>query len=63
MLDMALRATPARWWAMHKKNIATWETCHRLLVVRFANDAGGVSYIYDGQMNPKAHIAACIQEW
>ena len=48
MLDMALRATPARCWATHKKNIITWETCHRLLVVRFGNDAGGVSYIYDG---------------
>lgn len=59
-LDMALRDTPTRWWAMHKKNIATWETCHRLLVVRFGEDAGGVSYRYDGQTNPKAHIEACI---
>lgn len=48
---------------MHKKNIATWETCCRLLVVRFGDDAGGVSYRCDGQTHPKAHISACIQAW
>ena len=26
-LDVALRATHARWWASYKQNIATWETC------------------------------------
>ena len=34
-LDVALRATPAIWWATHKQNIATWETCQRLLMIRF----------------------------
>ena len=63
MLDMALRATPTRWWAMHKKNITTWETCHKLLMVIFGDNVGGFSYRYDGQMNPKAHIEACIQAW
>ena len=43
-LDMALRATPARWWIAHKKNIATRETCQRMLVIRFGDDAGGVRY-------------------
>ena len=33
-LDVALRATPARWWVAHKQNIATWETCQRLLLIR-----------------------------
>ena len=63
MLDMALQATPGRLWAMHKKNITTLETCHRLLVVRFGDDVGGVSYRYDGHTNPKEHIEACIQAW
>ena len=47
-LDVALRATPTRWWATHKRNIANWETCHRLLIVRFGEDDGGMNYKYDG---------------
>ena len=42
-LNVALPATPARWWTVHKRNIATWETCHMMLVVIFGNDAGGVN--------------------
>ena len=60
---MALQATPARWWDMQKKNINTWETCHRLLAIRFGDDAGGMSYRYDGQTNPRVHIEACVQAW
>jgi len=26
-LNLALRATPARWWGTHKKNIGTWQEC------------------------------------
>lgn len=63
MLHMVLRDTPTRWWATHRKNIAKWETCHRLLMVIFGNDTGGVNYRHDGQINPKAHIEAFIQAW
>ena len=41
-LDVALRATPARWWDAHKKNIATWETCQRLLMIRFGDRPNGI---------------------
>ena len=27
VLDIALRATPARWWAAHKNTISSWPTC------------------------------------
>ena len=30
-LVVALRATPARWWTMHQANIATWETCIKIV--------------------------------
>ena len=46
-LDVALRATPARWRTVHKRNIATWETYHRLLIIRFGEDVGGMNYRYD----------------
>ena len=62
-LVVALRATPARLWTMHKKNITTWETRHRLLAVRFGIDAGGMSYWYDGHTNPIIHMEACVQAW
>ena len=48
---------------MHKRNIATWETCHRLLAVIFGNDAGGMNYRYDGQTNPRIHVESCGKAW
>ena len=62
-LYVALRATPAIWWTMHKRNIATWDTCHRLLMIIFGEDAGGMDYRYGGQTNPRIHIEACVQAW
>ena len=70
-LDVALRATLARWWVAHKRNIATWETCHILLIIRFGEDVGGMNYRYDGQTDPRIHIETCakackhrnIDEW
>ena len=32
-------------------------------MVRFGDDVGGLNYRYDGQINPKAHIESCTQEW
>lgn len=60
---MALRGTLARWWTAHNRNIATWETCHRLLAIRFGNDARGINYKYDGQNNPRIHMESCVKAW
>lgn len=60
-LDVALRSTPARWWTAHKRNIATWETYHRLLVIKFGKDVGGMNYKYDEQNDPRVHTKACIK--
>ena len=62
-LGVALRATPARWWDAHKRNITTWETCHRLLVVRIGEDDGDMNYKYDGKNDPRIHVKACIKAW
>jgi len=37
-LVVVLRATPMRWWTTHQQNIATWDTCRRLLLIRFGAD-------------------------
>jgi hypothetical protein len=31
VLDITLKATPARWWGAHKQNIQDWYQCKRLL--------------------------------
>ena len=47
-LVVALRATLARWYTAHQQNIATWDTCHRLLLIRFGADTEGIESLYDG---------------
>jgi hypothetical protein len=34
-LDIALKATPARWWGTHKETITDWYQCKQLLRIRF----------------------------
>ena len=60
---MALQATPTRWWVAHKENITTWETCHRLFILRFGEDVEAVSSNYNGLTNPIVHIESCDKEW
>ena len=56
-LVVALRATPTRWWTVHQQNIATWDTCHRLLLIRFGADTGGM------ESGPSPHIWTCQEAW
>ena len=37
-MDLAVRATLARWWYAHKENIASWNDIKRLMVIRFSDD-------------------------
>ena len=37
-MDLAVRATPARWWYAHKENIASWDYLKRLMAIRFSTD-------------------------
>ena len=62
-LVVALRATPARWWTVHQQNIATWDTCRRLLLIRFGADTGGIESLYDGVSGPAMHIRAYEETW
>ena len=62
-LVVALRATPARWWTAHQGKITTWETCRRLLMIRFGTDTGGMDSLYDGVTYPTPHIRAYEEAW
>ena len=48
---------------MHKENIATWETCYRLLILRFGEDVEAISCKYDGLTDPRVHIESCAKAW
>ena len=62
-LVVILRATPVRWWTVHQRQITTWETCSRLLMVRFGTDTGGMDSLSDGVTYPALHIQACEEAW
>lgn len=34
-LDVALKGTSARWWAIHKENLTTWEEVQPAMIHRF----------------------------
>ena len=42
ILDLAVRATPARWWYTHKEHIASWEDCKQLMRIRFSKERDGI---------------------
>ena len=62
-LVFVLRATPVRWWTVHQRNIATWDTCRRLLLIRFGADIGGIESLYDRVLGPTPHIRSYEEAW
>ena len=62
-MDLAVRATPARWWYAHKENIASWDDIKRLMAIRFSVDREYVQQKYTGENDPRAHIQTCEQNW
>lgn len=61
--DVALKATPASWWATHKENIGEWSQCKTLLEISFSEDMEYVKIKYTGQSSPWDHVELCISEW
>jgi hypothetical protein len=62
-LDEALRATPARWWGTHKKNITEWVQCLTLLTVCFSDQDEGCEVRYTCQSFPKDHVRRYEESW
>ena len=62
-MDLAVRATPARWWYAHKENIASWDDLKRLMVIRFSTNREHVQQKYLGESDPRSHIQTCEQNW
>jgi hypothetical protein len=63
-LDIALKATPARWWGTHKETITYWYQCKKLLHIRFgAEQKNNKEQKYDGQGAPTEHLEKCKILW
>ena len=62
-MDLAVHATPARWWYAHKENIVSWENVKRLMAIRFSDDREYVPHKYTGESDPRSHIQTCEQDW
>jgi hypothetical protein len=63
-LDIALKATLARWWGAHKETITDWYQCKQLLHIRFgAKQKNNKQQKHDGQGAPVEHWEECITLW
>ena len=63
IIDLAVRASPARWWYAHKENIASWDDLKRFMAIRFSNDKECLQQKYIGESDPRSHINICEQNW
>jgi hypothetical protein len=63
-LDIALKATPARWSGAHKETIQHWYQCKQLLCIIFGSEQGSNKIErYDGQGSPFEHLEKCKTQW
>ena len=62
-LDVALQATPARWWTAHKVSISSWGQCQKLMTVRFGVVADSFTEHYNGLTDPREHLLTCGYRW
>lgn len=62
-LYITLKATPARWWGVHKKTLETWSQCKELLQVRFSEELEFSERSYTGFCCPKQHVTDCVERW
>ena len=62
-MDLAVRATPARWWYAHKENITSWDDIKRFMAIIFSVDREYVQQKYTGETDPRTHIQTCEQNW
>ena len=61
VLNISLKATPARWWGAHKKVIKDWYQCKRMMCIIFGRSQQDRHlHKYDGRGNPRQHIYDCV---
>jgi hypothetical protein len=77
VLDIALKSSPARWWATHKGALTSWDEVKLTIQYRFYPSIIGQPVSkdqklkhqmltlksYDGSSDPKEHVVHCIKVW
>jgi hypothetical protein len=77
ILDIALKFSPARWWAMHKKALNSWYEIKLSLKYRFFLPSQVIQSrkdqelkpqlftlaSYDGSSDPQENVVHCIKVW
>ena len=58
-LDHVTKATPTRWWGVHKNSITDWPHCRRLMEVIFCEEVTLINDKYAGLENPVEHLNHC----
>ena len=59
-LDIALKATPARWWATHKGHIEDRSQLRKLMMVQFDSTSEYDGAKYTRHTSPKNDVDVCI---
>ena len=62
-MDVALKATPARWWVVHKKTISEWSQCQILMEAQSGEMMLYTSQKYTRLTNHVKHIDHCRMTW
>jgi hypothetical protein len=69
ILDIAFQNTLARWWAMHKASLRTWDEVEQDIHYRFGHNEQleletqtnlQVVQPFSGESNPRIHIQQCV---
>jgi hypothetical protein len=58
-MDEALKATPARWWGIHKINITDWVQCRTLMTAWFSAQVESCEVRHTDRSFPKDHVQSC----
>ena len=62
-LDLALRATPARWWGAYKHGFDGWRDYRRMMRLQSRCLNTRVIEKYSGKDDPHDHLAKCTKSW
>lgn len=59
-LDIALKATLARWWGTQKQHIGSWDPGRRMLTTQFGYSSKYIQDRYTGEASPWMYIDKCV---
>lgn len=62
-LDVALKATSARWWVTHKDHIENWSQLKTLITTQFSSTMVYEGIKYSGDTSPRDHVDMCNEAW